>query len=426
MHRVRRDLGSHLVCYHARGARVSFGVPDFEQRLSDLQAQLDRLGHSSGGDPARAEQHVSALADQCAEIVRRWSVVAERHARVVSRFEADVAEWTAAAVRAQEDTGRRLEDLEARLQREWDGHRARFEEPVRQLHEHATSLTQVSVATANTVEQHFVRSEARLAAIEEEIGRRLAALPSRDASPQANPQLVASLDLVAERLTSLEQALADRESAPRAASEPPTRDLRLWQFALLFVSLLTLASGILAWRLLQDARAATAAVEDLRRERVTAIDGAARELAAARESSAAALKEAALRAEQVRLISAVLAAPDVSRYDLGGRDNLTGAVAQLRWSRSRGLVFAGSKIPLPPTDSVYQLWLLTGAGPLRTATFVPDEAGVVTVALPVPETAGAITGAMVTIEPAGGSEAPTTSPVLVRSLDVNRSAPLQP
>ena len=186
---------------------------------------------------------------------------------------------------------------------------------------------------------------------------------------------------------------------------------------LVLVAMLTLASGIVSWRLRQDVTATTTRVEDARLERSVISDTAARETATASDAAARALKEATEHAEQARPISVVLAAPDVVRYDLIGRDSLAGAIAQLRWSRSRGLVFSGSRVSLPPADNRYQVWLLTRAGPVKTAAFVPDDTGVVTIAVPFPETAGPVIGAMVTTEPAAGSDMPTgtaVSPVLTR------------
>ena len=163
-------------------------------------------------------------------------------------------------------------------------------------------------------------------------------------------------------------------------------------------------------------------VEDARLERSVISDTAARETATATDAAARALKEATEQAEQAQLIGVVLAAPDVVRYDLAGRDSLAGAIAQLRWSRSRGLVFSGSRISLPPADKRYQVWLLTRAGPVKTAAFVPDDTGVVTIA--VAEAAGPIIGAMVTTEPAAGSDMPTGTAVLARP-EPDRPRPLQ-
>ena len=149
------------------------GVPDFEQRLSAFQTQLDPLQPVPTGNVPTAEQRLALLTEECAEIVRRWALTSERHARAVTRFEAHLTEWNDAGSRLQQDAAQRIDQLEKVIQHEWSGLKQLHEDPVRQLSEHATSLTQVCIATANAAQQGFERSEARLAAIEGELNRRL-------------------------------------------------------------------------------------------------------------------------------------------------------------------------------------------------------------------------------------------------------------
>ena len=163
--------GDLISCAH--GARVNPGVPDFEQRLSTFQTQLDPLPHVPAGNAPPAEQRLALLTEECAEIVRRWALTSERHARAVTRFEAHLLEWNDAGARLQQDAAQRIDQLEKVIQHEWSELKQLHEDPVRQLSEHATSLTQVCIATANAAQQGFERSEARLAAIEGELNRRL-------------------------------------------------------------------------------------------------------------------------------------------------------------------------------------------------------------------------------------------------------------
>lgn len=149
------------------------GVPDFEQRLSAFQTQLEPLQHTPTGTVPATEQRLALLTEECAEIVRRWALTSERHARAVTRFEAHLTEWNDAGSRLQQDAAQRIEQLEKVIQHEWRELKQLHEDPVRQLSEHATSLTQVCIATANAAQQGFERSEARLAAIEGELNRRL-------------------------------------------------------------------------------------------------------------------------------------------------------------------------------------------------------------------------------------------------------------
>jgi hypothetical protein len=121
------------------------------------------------------------------------------------------------------------------------------------------------------------------------------------------------------------------------------------------------------------------------------------------------------------MISDVLAAPDLIRFALVGRDSLEAATGQVLWSRSRGiLVFTASGLPTPPTESTYQIWLLTRTGAISVSTFDPDSAGRATVtAMPkVPP----LVGAMVTMERKGGNDTPSGEPLLTRAPLVSSGA----
>ena len=86
------------------------------------------------------------------------------------------------------------------------------------------------------------------------------------------------------------------------------------------------------------------------------------------------------------------------------------------WSRSRGLVFSGSRLPPLPPDSTYQIWLLTNAAPISAGLFVPDAAGRYTLATDTPPLAPRpVVAVSVTIEPAGGRESPTGPALLTRA-----------
>lgn len=509
------------------GARVSFSVPDFEQRLSNLQAQMDRLRHSPAGDLALIEERLSLLVDQCAEIARRWAVTSERHTRAVAGFEAHLGEWADAGVRLQQDAGQRLQDLQALVQREWCELRALHEEPLRQIQEHAANLTQVCLATASAAQQNAERADVRLAAIEEAFGRHMSGLtreiqtaaaglhaaqapiplepiavataplpmepeePGQFQQPEhsGEPQQTASVPLEAAapappaieadhpssaaetltppaaspettlpatplvepaapeprvveaesppspapvaatpaarmdtralstRLDKLERSLDTRDRQILEATHRTDRAIGLWRAATAVLAVLVVVSGVMVWQL----RSGVAVdVAEARREARTVGDAATQTVAAARDAAVRDTRDALDRADRAQAMVNVLAAPDVIRYDLVGRDTLTGASAQLRWSRSRGLMFTASRMSAPPEQATYQLWLLTRAGTVAAATFVPDSAGTVTLTRSAPETAGPVVGAIITIEPAGGSEMPTGSTVLARPSEPER------
>jgi hypothetical protein len=120
-------------------------------------------------------------------------------------------------------------------------------------------------------------------------------------------------------------------------------------------------------------------------------------------------------------VAEVLAAPDLIRFSLSGAD---GASGQALFSRSRGLVVSGSR--LPPANGVLHGWLLTrtaavSMGPLGTQ---PD--GTVTLVQPVPAIPRAVVGVMVTDEAAAGGEAPSGPVVLSSVRSAQAAAEAQP
>ena len=75
------------------------------------------------------------------------------------------------------------------------------------------------------------------------------------------------------------------------------------------------------------------------------------------------------------LKAGVRAAPDLVRYNLIGGDAAIASSAQLLWSRSRGFVFSGSRVPPLPAGSIYQVWLVTTGAPVSAGIFSPDSSG---------------------------------------------------
>jgi len=67
-------------------------------------------------------------------------------------------------------------------------------------------------------------------------------------------------------------------------------------------------------------------------------------------------------------------------------------------------------LPLPKRGRVYEAWVRRGEEISPSTVFVPDRTGAATVALP--DQLDDADEVMVTREPAGGSEAPTTAPML--------------
>ncbi|GAA2294885.1 anti-sigma factor [Nonomuraea roseoviolacea subsp. roseoviolacea] len=111
-----------------------------------------------------------------------------------------------------------------------------------------------------------------------------------------------------------------------------------------------------------------------------------------------------------REVAAVLAAPDARTVR---RPVASGGMGTLVVSRARGsVVFASAGLPRLPASRVYELWL-TGPGGARPAALLDPGPGGGPVPIRVRE-GDARLG--LTVEPAGGSERPTTRPLLLADL----------
>jgi anti-sigma-K factor RskA len=103
-----------------------------------------------------------------------------------------------------------------------------------------------------------------------------------------------------------------------------------------------------------------------------------------------------------RRITAALLRADAIRLQGGGA---AAAVVQ----EDGGSLFVARDLPRPPGDDIYQLWFLGGEEPVSAGTFEASEGRVV---LRTDLSFEGVSGAAVTIEPPGGSDQPTTEPVL--------------
>ncbi|WP_086664422.1 anti-sigma factor [Lentzea kentuckyensis] len=104
-----------------------------------------------------------------------------------------------------------------------------------------------------------------------------------------------------------------------------------------------------------------------------------------------------------------LATPDVRLVSATGPDGATGT-AVVSASRDE-MLFLSRNLPAPPTDRVYQLWMIGADG--------PRPAGVLPATGSAPLMASGVSGAekvALTVEPQGGSATPTSPPMMVISL----------
>jgi hypothetical protein len=440
-------------------------VSSLDQRLTELQSQLDRLSASlqqwrEQQDHLKpAEDRLAEITRQCADVVTQWSSTGERQARAVDQLEERVSAFSAAEERLHNDAAERLRALERAIEQEWSALRQIHQPPLQELREQAAALGQVSVAAANSSVAGFERAEERLTEIERSLNQHLSGVsrqleeavaeiralsptrPQESAPSQAWPiegvvrlhnQLRESADAsgvinttgtvvstqaaplalppappqIAARLESIEQAIADRDTELRVAADEGRRTSRLVRVAVgvaAGVALLAVAGG---WVLQEQASAAAAQAAQAQQEAQAAVAAANRQASAARDEAAKQMAEARENSARARVVGDVLASPDLVRFSVVG-SGPAGIAGQVLWSRSRGVVFSGVRLPATPTRMTYQLWLLTDGAPVNAGTFAPDPTGRVTYTADAPQVSRAVIGAALTVEPAGGSEVPS-------------------
>lgn len=162
---------------------------------------------------------------------------------------------------------------------------------------------------------------------------------------------------------------------------------------------------------LNDASARVASAE---RQVITTTEKANREVVAARQDADRQIAEARQLAQRAETVGVILTAPDLIRFNLTSAET-NGSSAQLLWSRTRGLVLSGSRLPAAPPESTYQLWLVTNTQSVGAGVFVPDDAGRATLVVDAPpRVQGPVVGAAVTIEPSGGRPTPSGRTLLAR------------
>jgi hypothetical protein len=170
----------------------------------------------------------------------------------------------------------------------------------------------------------------------------------------------------------------------------------------------------MAWRMesrLNDASARVAAAE---KQVVATTRLANEEVTSARQAADRQIAEARQVAQRAETVGTILTAPDLIRFNLSSTAE-DGSSALLLWSRTRGLVLSGSRLPTAPPESTYQLWLVTSTQSFGAGLFVPDAAGRANLVIDAPpKVAGRVVGAAVTIEPPGGRPTPSGRTLLAR------------
>jgi anti-sigma-K factor RskA len=112
--------------------------------------------------------------------------------------------------------------------------------------------------------------------------------------------------------------------------------------------------------------------------------------------------------QQASGIAAIRAADDAQE---ASAEVAGGGTATLVWSNELATAaLIADDLPALTEDQVYELWYIGESGPRPAGTFTVDESGAVSQILEGDMQAGDLVG--VTIEPAGGSEQPTTDPIV--------------
>jgi hypothetical protein len=439
--------------YHARKA-VVLELPELEQRLSNLQNQVERLWRKAEASVPPIEQRLASMAEQYAEHLKRWAVTVERHTHAVAQLEAYASEWRDASSQMRQETADRLHELESTIEREWDALKRMQEEPIRELREQAESLTQVSVAMANASQQGLDRAEARFVSFEREVHLRLNELTielqsalaeirarldrtpaPRDASsqwslddvtrlhgqlregargveefpntidhPPAGPsrQLLTAREDAGDAWRALREKASQPAAAERAGGIPPK-----WVAAVVLLAVGVVTAAIFGWRIQSQIKAANERlqVSDLKVQ--TLLQDAARQNDEIRQEARKERDIAREMANRAQRVAEVLAAGDLIRFPLSGAD---GASGQALFSRSRGLVVSGSR--LPTASGVLQGWLLTRTAAVNVGPLDVQPDGTATLVQPVPAIPRAVVGVMVTDEATSGGEVPSGPAVL--------------
>ena len=429
-------------------------LPELEQRLSNLQNQVERLWRKAEASVPPIEQRLASMAEQYAEHLKRWAVTVERHTHAVAQLETYASEWRDASSQMRQETADRLHDLESTIEREWDALKRMQEEPIRELREQAESLTQVSVAMANASQQGLDRAEARFVSFERDVHLRLNELtielqsalaeirarldrtgPPRDASSPWSLDEVTRLHghirdgahaidefpstTIDHAPAAPRQLLPTRSDADDAwrtlrekASQPSTNENATgigskWAAAVVLLAVGVLAAAIFGWRMNSQIKAADERlrVSDLKVQAL--LQESVRESEEIRDAARKQTDTAREMANRAQRVAEVLAAGDLIRFPLAGAD---GASGQALFSRSRGLVVSGSR--LPPASGVLQGWLLTRTDAVNVGRLDAQPDGTATLVQPVPTIPRAVVGVMVTVEAASGAEVPRGPAVL--------------
>jgi anti-sigma-K factor RskA len=90
-----------------------------------------------------------------------------------------------------------------------------------------------------------------------------------------------------------------------------------------------------------------------------------------------------------------------------------GAIAEVASMKKNQIILVARNMPSVPEDKTCQIWVIKGDVPKSSGLFQPDGNGTAT---PISNSIRKADVIAVTVEPAGGSEQPTSDPVLLAEL----------
>jgi hypothetical protein len=354
--------------------------PGLEQRLCRFEAQLDRF----------------SLA------LRQWQDTQEH-----------------APSESSSDLNERIRALEETVSRESTALRQIHEEPLKQLQAYAQSLGDVSrslqalVADLRIGPGSAVSTQGsaaswpleRVVHLHDELRRTVS---DGNAPPSHDGSLAADATPPPHRVHLLQAGR--QELSSRASDGFSSRYVRVAAAAAAGIVLAILGFRWVEARL-DEASARVAAAEH--QVNITT-EKANQEVVAARQDADRQIAEARQLAQRAETVGVILTAPDLIRFNLTSAET-NGSSAQLLWSRTRGLVLSGSRLPAAPPESTYQLWLVTSTQSVGAGVFVPDDAGRATLVVDAPpRVPGPVVGAAVTVEPSGGRPTPSGRTLMAR------------
>jgi hypothetical protein len=346
----------------------------------------------------------------------------------LSRFEAQLDRFSLALHQWQTqehapsgtDIDHRIRALEETIDREAHALRLMHEEPMKQLQAHAARLQELC-ANVQTV---LAELQTRSSGVPAPAAQKTAAWPlervvhlhdelRRNGNASDQPSALTTGNGVGEEAASSGRQRTYSEAINANVDDEDRQRRRSIAMGAAAVVAFVVIVGMVLWvtSRLNDAAGRVASAEQ---QAATTTRLANEQVQTARDDANRQISEARQLAQRAETVSAVLTAPDLIRFNLTSTQS-DGSSAQVLWSRSRGVVLSGTRLPGPGPKKTYQLWLVTNGPSVSAGVFAPDSTGRATLVVdPPPRVPGPVMGAAITIEPEGGGQTPTGQTLLTR------------